>query len=249
MKEKVTSTLRFTLIELLVVIAIIAILAAILLPALQSARVRAKTTSCASNLKQIGIMSSLYIEDYKNTFPIYIDSTKGTPMKAGWADYFVAARRFSRTANMITCPAAKFPSWGNIYSNKDPNTGYLMATYGAFYRGYMIDHYVGYNTIVMGLRTLQVKRPSSFQLLSDSYSAFDGEHCPSYIIAATGDFNHRLGVHFLHGERSNFLLLDGHATTMTLDEAQEQRTELIGIDYIRDNFTSYDSNDEWIPYD
>ena len=75
----------FTLIELLVVIAIIAILASMLLPALQGAKERARTVVCMSNMKQAFLGLTLYAEDNDGEFPHFGDRIPGTTMY--WYDY------------------------------------------------------------------------------------------------------------------------------------------------------------------
>jgi len=134
----------FTLIELLVVIAIIAILAAMLLPALAKAKQSALKASCVSSLKQWGIAVNMYAGDFNNNFPDLTDSSN--PAKPSYGAYDYAWMPYSFTNTFYSSYLYKNSATGN---NRTANDVMYCPT-DEFHRaaeqtaGY-VNHLIGYN--------------------------------------------------------------------------------------------------------
>ena len=214
----------FTLIELLVVIAIIAILAAMLMPALSKARDRGKLSFCSNNIKQLGMGSQQYAMTYNDLFPAYWVSEfyyRGHLSK--WSDYgtvwlqslmaggFVKDKKISKGGDLY-CPAEqnreKYTHFG-LNMTFDSNGRASSKTVKAY----------NWNIVKVGSRALwfkwtTVRRPSFVMLAGDSVG--------SYWIDPVASGNGAGGIgtpgtdFVRHNGVINGVFVDGHAENIPL---------------------------------
>jgi prepilin-type N-terminal cleavage/methylation domain-containing protein/prepilin-type processing-associated H-X9-DG protein len=197
----------FTLIELLVVVAIIAILAAMLLPALNKARGKAKAVSCLNNLKNISQFLALYQADWNGYFPGAV---------SGSATFFSNLEPYTKIdaleANSDARKAAFFLCPSDDIRQKLPNK--YRNSYGQNY--YCLWGIVSPRGNM--LRPSTLKNPSNIIYMMDCIEpvgdavTFSANSYPFSSIAASN-----LGVDFRHTNKlANGLCADGHVSAYTL---------------------------------
>ncbi len=192
--------LGFTLIEILVVIAIIAILAAILFPAFARARENARKASCQSNLKQIGLGFTQYLQDYDERYPPMYGSSV-------WSKNLLP---YIKSTQVFGCPSNDVSDQFMPGSNNE-----IPASYGINPRIVRGDFMFSPGTDYP-YRMAAMNSPSQKILVGDTGSGdvgvgwYDWYHNNKWAEVANNGFKGHLGT-------GNFLFADGHVKAMKLE--------------------------------
>jgi len=175
MKRNFTPKHGFTLIELLVVIAIIAILAAMLLPALAKAKAKAKTIACTSNSKQIALAFLMYAGDNGDSFPPLNTGNFPNELTTNWWFQVLDTGKYltssSTSNNVWRCPAVRdsdISAAATVYF-KSPCEGYgpLESGSGNYLAGIVRYGKNTDGTLLGSRKTTQIMRSSQIWLMGD----------------------------------------------------------------------------------
>ncbi len=209
---------RFTLIELLVVIAIIAILAAMLLPALSKAKNRAMTIQCVNNMRQCGLAFQMYEDDFE--MMQLTGHTYWMKYLAGWSGQRLGHKVETGPHYISAEPILSCPLRQNAALRWNP----LVYGYGT--NSYPPYTCVQTPKLEILVRTGRVKLPSQGPVLWDSWSRDNDNQCG---ILYTGKY----GVYasFRHDLKINISFLDGHVETMTENAVRSNRWAKEGTAY------------------
>ena len=199
----------FTLIELLVVVAIIAVLAALLLPALYSAKARAKTSSCTSNMRQLGIAVMEYTGDNMEYVPAYIIPDAGNGHAPSWRTCVLP---YISSYNGFACPANPARKSFSSAAGYDGTNNIPMS--------YVANGRNAYGAAPMSFNNLAkistMKTPTTLILLSEG--GWDSD--PGWLnnpgsLGPVGTYPSTERWHYIHFDRlQNELFADGHAVAM-----------------------------------